>query len=95
MENITLRVALKHNSLTAITSSMPSERGKVLNGKPQSNMFFTQRSFPLIENHSPAPSFVCFESFCLPQKIFFINGNKGNKYNDENNAVERSGLALI
>lgn len=44
-----------------------AERNNILNGKPQSNMFFTQHSFPLIENRSLAASFVCIESFCLPK----------------------------
>jgi hypothetical protein len=35
------------------------QENNILNGKPQSNMFFTQHSFPLIENHSLASSFVC------------------------------------
>lgn len=51
MENITLRVASKHNSPTTITTRQAvREKQYILNGKPQSNMFFTQHSFPLIEN---------------------------------------------
>lgn len=63
MENITLRVAATMAQPQQQAGRLKCEREtSILNGKPQSNMFFTHRApgsaSPLIESHSLAASFV-------------------------------------